>query len=317
MYFLDSGRRAVCLWLNVSTPASGRALQVIPAWRRALRFQKQSTKRTAMPNPRLPAEILDHIIDHLHDTTNALRNCCLVSESWIPRTRKHLFADVKFHTVTDLRSWKKKFPDPSTSPGYYTETLIVRCPEVVAAADAEAGGWITAFSRVVHLWVGTRKLPTFPATLVPFHGLSPVVKSLSMILPTLESPHISNLILSFPLLEDLAVTIDPRTSSDDDDGDSDWLPPAAQPLSTPVFTGSLKILLERGMKHISHWLLALPGGIHFRKLILRWNCEEDLSLMMALVERCSHTLESLEVFRHPLGESIRHLRPHTMSQNCF
>jgi hypothetical protein len=289
---------------------------VVPTWRQALWFQKRTTERATMSNPRLPAEILDHTIDHLHDTTDALRNCCLVSKSWIPRTRRHLFADVKFPTEEHLQSWKKIFPDPSTSPAHYTESLLVRCPEVVAAADAEAGGWITAFSRVVHLWVGTRRLSTVPTSFVPFHGLSPVVKSLSVTLPTLKSPHIFNLILSFPLLEDLAVTDDSRTSIDDDDSDSDWLPPATQPSSTPVLTGFLKIL-GGGMKQITHWLLSLPGGIHFRKLIWRWSHDDDLSSMMALVEGCSHTLESLDIFRRTYSKTIQHLHSHEMTQNCF
>jgi hypothetical protein len=36
---------------------------------------------------------------YLHDTRDALRNCCLIFKSWIPRTRKHLFADVRFYTM--------------------------------------------------------------------------------------------------------------------------------------------------------------------------------------------------------------------------
>ena len=106
-----------------------------------------------MSNPYLPPEILDHIVDLLRDGTPALRSCCLVSKSWIPRTRKHLFAYVAFDTVKDLQSWKDTFPDSSTSPAHYTKTLFVNCPQVVAAADAESGGWITGFSRVVQLQV--------------------------------------------------------------------------------------------------------------------------------------------------------------------
>jgi hypothetical protein len=41
---------------------------------------------TTMSDPRLPAEVLDHVVDHLHDTKAVLRNCSLVSKSWIHRT---------------------------------------------------------------------------------------------------------------------------------------------------------------------------------------------------------------------------------------
>jgi hypothetical protein len=58
------------------------------------------------------------------------------------------------------------------------------------------------------------------------------------------------------------------------------------------------------MELITRRLLSLPGGIHFRKLTLTWSDEQDLSLAMALVEKCSHTLESLNVTCNPLGTSV-------------
>ena len=53
-----------------------------------------------MPNPYLPQETLDYIVDLLHDEPETLRERCLLSKPWIPRTRKHLFADnqVPFRT---------------------------------------------------------------------------------------------------------------------------------------------------------------------------------------------------------------------------
>ena len=47
----------------------------------------------------LPPEILDLIIDHLHDEPATLKTCCVVSKSWVPRTRKHLFALVEFRVL--------------------------------------------------------------------------------------------------------------------------------------------------------------------------------------------------------------------------
>src|ERR1700753_246461 len=57
-----------------------------------------SPTATIMSGPRLPAELLDHIADLLRDR-ETLESCCLVSKSWIPRARKHLFACVAFHTA--------------------------------------------------------------------------------------------------------------------------------------------------------------------------------------------------------------------------
>ena len=97
-----------------------------------------------MSNPHLPPEILDHIIDLLHNEPNALKECCLVSKSRVPRTRKHLFANIQFRAANDLKHWKKAFPDPPNSPAYHTRTLFISRPQDVEKADAEEDGWIWA-----------------------------------------------------------------------------------------------------------------------------------------------------------------------------
>jgi hypothetical protein len=176
----------------------------------------------------------------------------------------------------DLRSWKKTFPDPSTSPARYTKTLSVGCPQVVRAVDAEVGGWITGFSRVVHLDLGLSRLTGFdqPAVpLVPFHGFSPVIKSLRVVLR--PSPlAIINLILSFPLLEDLAVSIDRdgigQTTAMVPKGTRSCQP-AAQPLDPTHVYWVPRASSEGGMEPFTRRLLSLPGGIHFRKLTLTYH----------------------------------------------
>ena len=50
---------------------------------------------TTMSNPILPEELLDYIVDLLHDRVVVLRSCCLVPKSWIPRTQRHLFTKIK------------------------------------------------------------------------------------------------------------------------------------------------------------------------------------------------------------------------------
>jgi len=262
-----------------------------------------------MTTPRLPAELLDYIVDHLHDTEDALRNCCLVSKSWIPRTRKHLFAEVRFGGPGDLDAWEETFP--STSPGRYTKTLTIDQPDAVMAADAQIGGWIESFSHVVHLELGRSglilvddKLAIF---LVPLQGLSPFVKSLDIDCFALPSSPIFDLIISFPLLEDLTLA-NYGEGANGDDG-SNGLPIAAQPSNLPAFTGSLEVTVI-GPAPIARQLSSLPGGIHFRKLTLTWYCRNDISLITALVERCSHTLESLDITCDPLCASIWHLHPY-------
>ena len=262
-----------------------------------------SPAETTMSTRCLPAELLDHVVDHLHDTEDALRNCCLVSKSWIPRTRKHLFINVRFRAEEYLESRKEAFPDPLTSPARYTETLRIDCLHVVTAADAEPGGWIKSFSRVVHLRLAEYDGGRF--SLLPFHGFSPVLKSLDVEFGA--HPPTFDLILSFPLLEDLAVNFF-GTKIDDGDG-SDGLPIVIQPPNPPMFTGSLDLVIT-GVKPFIRQLLSLPSGIHFRKFTMTWTHEGDILPTTALVERCSHTLQSLDIIRKAPRALVRCLRPY-------
>ena len=266
-----------------------------------------------MSDPHLPAEMLDHIVDYLQDTEDALRSCCLVSKSWIPRTRKYLFDDIVFHTAKSLKSWKKVFPDPSASPACYAKSLTVACSEALTDADADAGGWITGFSRVEYLGLeGQRLFAGGSSTLSLFRGFSPITY-LHMVFNETHTPppRVFSLILSFPLLEGLTVSTTSEIWADDDDDDdddgSDRLSTVVQPSSPPMFTGSLELLLgEGGTNPFTRRLLSLPGGIHFRKLTLTSFLEEHLSSVTALIEGCSHTLESLDISDF-FGTPIRHL----------
>jgi hypothetical protein len=267
-----------------------------------------------MSDLRLPAEILDYVVDHLHDTQDALRNCCLVSKSWVPRARKHLFADIKFYAKS-LQSWKETFPDPSTSPARYAKKLLIVHPQVVTAADAEPGGWIGGFSRVVHFKVFSSIYDSSKLSFAPFHGFSPAIKSLSVIISALPASWIFNLILSFPLLEDLSVFVHDNRSGDDAGADE---MPTAQSSTPRVLTGSLNLcVLGGGIGPFTRRLLSLPGGIHFRKLSWTWFREEGLSPIMELVEACSHTLESLDITCNLAGTSIWCLHSRRITYSCF
>ena len=123
-----------------------------------------------------------------------LKDYCLVFESWVPLARKHLFADVKSHSPADLELWRKVFPGQSNSPACHTHTLSVGCPEEVTTADAEQGGWIRSFSRVV--WLVVHGNPV--VSLTPFHGFSPAPKYLCILSNTLPNSQIFDLICSLP-----------------------------------------------------------------------------------------------------------------------
>ena len=130
----------------------------------------------------LPPEILDHIVDHLHNEPITLRACCLVSKPWISRTRIHLFNRVEFRSSRPtLISWMKAFPDPSNSPAHYTRGLDLSRPEVVAVAISYAHPWVHAFNHIVHLRVATAGVGSdHHVSYAQLRGLSPTLKSLSL-----------------------------------------------------------------------------------------------------------------------------------------
>jgi len=240
-----------------------------------------------MSNPRrshLPPEMLDYTIDLLHNEQETLKRCCLVSKSWVPRTRKYLFAHIRFQSLSDLRAWKETFPDPENSPAYHTHSLLVSYPRGITA---EEGDWIRMFSSVVRLAV-VQSHRDEPVSLVPFHNFSPVLKSLRVFSYTFPYSQILNLVYSMPLLEDLCV-IEYGSIGSHRDGT------VFQPSTSPVFTGTLKLFLTLGMEHITRRLLGLPNGLHFRKLVFTWHREEHVRWMTALVVGCSDTLECVDI----------------------
>ena len=243
-----------------------------------------------MSNSRLPPELLDHIVDLLHDTEYALKDCSLVSKSWVPRARKHLFANITFSSAKSLQSWKERFPDPLSSPARYAHTLSV----TFVLATTAACDWIKGFSRVERfMFTFDRNDDDKPAvSLIPFYGFSPIVKSLSIFSSALPSSQVFDLVLSFPLLQDLHV-ISYFEQVKNGDG-SDGLSTVIQPSNPPVFTGSLVLWMGGGLGFIVNWLLSLPS-LRFRELTLALACEEDMSLATALVGECSYTLECLNI----------------------
>ena len=264
-----------------------------------------------MPCPSLPPEVLDIIVDFLCGEFEALRNCCLVAKSWVPRTRKFLFLTVAFPTPQHLESWKKTFPDPSNSPAHHTRFLSIRCPHTVTAGDAEEGGWIRTFSRVVCLDMASglgQNLDDSEVSLIPFHGFSPILKTLRLLSAQMKHSQIFDLICSLPPLENLILAA--FGTPDDDNLGVGRLPTE----NLPALTGDLKLLLPYAMESIARRLLDLPNGLHFQGLTVSCRLERDLRWVNALVVKCSATLESLVITCDLYGTTLflprlQHLTP--------
>ena len=230
----------------------------------------------------LPLELLDLIVDELRDESTALKTCCAVSKSWIPRTRKHLFAHIKLNTRSShIERWKETFPDPSNSPARYTRSLYIRGIPIITPADTDASGWICAFHGVVHLHLECLSSTDCKASLVPFYRLSPTVRSLCL---TSAFSDVFDLVCSFPLLEDLALAYLQKRSN------GGWITPSR----SPKLTGSLDVRTFDRICSTMHQLLDLLGGLHFTKIAV--SCPDgDFEPARNLVLRRSVTLESLTI----------------------
>ena len=185
----------------------------------------------------LPSEILDLIVDHLYDGLITLKKCCVVSKSWIPRTRNHLFADIKLNDAkSHIELWKKAFPDPSNSPAHHTRSLTFHGLLIVTAADTDVGVWVRPFCSVVHLQLESLIWKDRWVHLAPFHGLSSTVRSLYLDSTPLE---VFDLVCPFPLLEDLAM-IHPRA------GDIDrWIPPSTAAASNRTWASAQGVCVKQ------------------------------------------------------------------------
>lgn len=236
-----------------------------------------------MSNPHLPPEILDYIVDSLHDEPGTLMQCSLVSKSWVPRTRKYLFAEVRFQGEGYLK-WRKTFPDPTNSPAHYTRTLKVGC----ALGVTEESDWIQSFSHVE--WLIFDCAPPTALFLVPFHNFAPSLKSLHVGSLDLQYPQTFDFICSLPFLEDLCLVCRDIIIDGDESG-------APRDHSTsPALTGAFEVFtFRRVLGRILRPLLDLPGGLHFRKVILTRCGSQDLPYVAELVLMCSDTLEHIHI----------------------
>ena len=235
----------------------------------------------------LPPEILDLVVDNLHDQPTTLEACCVVSKSWIPRARRHLFAHVELNTFgPSIGLWMTVFPDPLNSPAHYTRTLTVTGLRFEAGTDDEVTPWLRAFYNVVDLRVET--LGWSDPEL--FRGLSPNIRSLRLVAPMTRPSAMFGLIYSFPLLEDLTLL-----SLSSEPGDDGWVIPSTLP------TPTRSLLLSGGIGPVIRRLLDLQNAPHLTKIAFEFLYETDFRLAMNLVSRCSGTLESLDITEVLLG----------------
>jgi len=124
----------------------------IDVWERSQRFSAKVNGVVYTPaKQESRRRIPTYVVDSPH-YQNMRRGIVAWSPNRGSCTRSHLSADTEKH----LGPWKDAFPDPSTSPACYTETLYIGCAHAVTDADAEASGCqFRGFSRALHLWANS------------------------------------------------------------------------------------------------------------------------------------------------------------------
>ena len=218
-------------------------------------FRNHALYRTTMP-PTLPPEILDLIVDHLGGEPITLKSCCLVSNQWVPRTRRHLFARVEFDPEkSPIESWMKTFPDPSNSSAHYTHSLSVSDLQNFTANGSSLRTWTRAFRNLEHMNINATWSMGVRGVLLPLHGLSPTLRSLSFACRAIQLPEVFDFVCSFPSLEDLESTAVARQGPDV------WAIPQASPKLTGVLRLGIgtKFAMQSAVRH----LINLPDGLRF------------------------------------------------------
>ena len=227
--------------------------------------------------PRTPQEIVDEILDHLAADSDhrSLRLCALVSKSWVPSCRRHLFHTILF-TMRDMAQWLETFPVPEKSPAHYIRDLRMSTGGYDSSPEKffEYTPWFRNVERVTLLGDG-RWIPTL-------WRLPHSVTSLTINTDEAAFAQIQGIMTHLPNLDDLSlsgspVPVDRRTLAG---------------IGTTLngrFGGQLRLLKGLVDKDIMNMLLEVPTGLHFTEMEV-CGTNECLLPTVRLAEACAKTL---------------------------
>ena len=248
------------------------------------RTAKIKTKAAVVP--RVPQEIVDEILDHLATDSDigSLRACALVSTSWTPSSRRHLF-----HTVTfapgDTSRWLKTFPVPEESPAHHVKDLIFSSwgYNDVPQKFLECLPWFTNVEKTTlqgHCKVVRSLLQTRL-----FWGLVQSITSLTIDTDAVNLLQVRDIILQLPNLDDLSLSGTPAKVAG----------MTFQGVGAALrgrFGGKLRLLEGCAREDVMNMLLEVPTGVRFTEVDIRgWSV--CLLSAVRLVEACGEALVKL------------------------
>ena len=240
--------------------------------------------------PRIPNEILDKILNHLiadsSSCDDSLRSCSLVSKSWVPSCRRHLFHTIIFSSG-DVAKWLKTFPVPQESPAHYVKDLRFLLGGHYGAPEklSKHTPWFANVEKLVLTMntTSSSSRTSFPARL-PQSVTSLTIKAggsgvdlTQMRDIMVRLPDLNDLILSGPFVVQSKF--------------KKRLPGLGAGLRGR-FGGELQIRNGYTDEYIVNMLLEIPTGLHFTKLHVHAD-RACLLQTVRLAEACCETLVNL------------------------
>ena len=233
----------------------------------------------------VPEDIVNEILGLLSTDSDfrSLQSCALVSKSWVPLCRRHLFHTILF-TSKDRSRWLETFPVPEESPAYYVREIHLSIGRHDSGPEGFFGytPWFMNVERVT-LLVDERFQPF---SIPPFWRLPQSVTSLTISTDAATRLiHIRNIVAQLPKLDDLSlsgslVAVERRTLLG---------------IGTALggrFSGKLRLLKGYASPGVVDMLLEIPTGLRFTEVQIRSMHECHLSTVR-LAEACSETLVKL------------------------
>jgi len=260
---------------------------------------------------RLPQELIDRIIDYVYDRIS-LRACSLVCSRWSPRSRKHLFAQVEFASISDLRRWCARIhPGPSglsslvehltLSESHLSPTLP--SPSWLHSSIlTDAAPHLHSFSALRTLEARRWRMTTDLISLV-IHSLGSSIKNVTRLKlgnVTVQPSTLTMLIGHFPHLDDLSISaVELPTTLEDTSG------------SHREFRGEIVPTHPRG-KFSASDIPAYQVPLVFKSIILLEPRFHRVTLdfdsygswrkYWLLIRACAGSLEELQILTDATGE---------------
>jgi len=258
---------------------------------------------------KLPQELVDRIIDQVHDR-KSLKACCLVCSQWSVRSRKHLFARVEFADVEDLQRWCARIhPGPSGLSSLVEDLSLSECippvfiPSWLDLYDfSDAAPHLQSFSglRVLKIW---RWRMSTDRVSLKLHSFGSSLENVTHLVLRDVSVHpltLAMFVSHFPRLDDLSLFgIHPVMF----DGTDDLHRRLRADIVQTHPGGKLSVAhrpTDRSQKGVFEAITLLEP--RFQKIVLTDIDYDEWRDYWPLVEACGGSLEELKILVGTMGE---------------